>query len=436
MKKVKKNNSLRIMNGIGVFASISAITAAAIYFYSPTFSSNAAETIDVGIDVSSVLSMSVSDETPSGTAPAGGGFTALSTDASVTTNSRFGWSLSLEDADNNTSMTSETSDDIITSDFYSYKTSETFNDNTWGFSVGEGKYYAIPEYGSPVKIASSNAPADSAAITTLSFGIQVGTYLTSGHYADQVLLTAYANGVDGEPGDGTYLDEMSDDNLMGTMQGFRCSSLANVGDGVALMDIRDEKIYNVKKLADGKCWMVSNLAIENKVLTSQYSDLARGATFTVPATDNANWNWNVETDANKMVLETNSIRYGGYYTWYTATAGEGTFSVVNQNVEHSICPKNWKLPTGGSNSEGQALVNAYGSSASRLGEAPNLNSYDRGFLDQGGNHLVKVYAGWTSTALQSGNAYSIYVYPNTREANATKTYDKGYGLTVRCVARK
>lgn len=437
MKKVRQDNSLRIINRVGVFASISAVTAAAIYFYSPTFLSSASETIDVGIDVSSVLSMSVSDDTPSGSAPAGGGLAELSTIASVITNSRFGWSLSLEDADSNTSMTSETSEDVITSEFYSYKTAETFDDNTWGFSVGEGKYYAIPEYGSPIKISSSNVPAENAADTTLTFGIYVGTYLTSGHYADQVLLTAYANGVDGEPGDGTELDVISDVNLYGTMQGFKCNrDLPNIGDYKSLMDVRDNNIYKVARLADDKCWMVSNLAIINKELTSQYSDVARGTTFTVPA--GGDWLWPYQIDDNAAVLDTNSTRYGGYYTWYTATAGEGTRTTINQNVQHSICPKGWRLPTGGENSEVTALFNAYSWNLSQLGGLPNINAYDRGYLNPtSGNNTPKQFAAWTATSYAETTALIIYTNPPAVANNisATMTKSKATGVTVRCIAR-
>ena len=50
------------------------------------------------------------------------------------------------------------------------------------------------------------------------------------------------------------------------------------------------------------------------------------------------------------------------YNWNTATAGTGSsVTTYGINASGSICPKGWKLPSGGvSGSDFEKLVNAYG----------------------------------------------------------------------------
>ena len=49
---------------------------------------------------------------------------------------------------------------------------------------------------------------------------------------------------------------------------------------------------------------------------------------------------------------------GNYYNWYTATAGTGTYAMVSENAPSSVCPKGWKLPTGGEGGQFAALTDA------------------------------------------------------------------------------
>ena len=51
------------------------------------------------------------------------------------------------------------------------------------------------------------------------------------------------------------------------------------------------------------------------------------------------------TETSGHLVSDNAV--GNYYNWYTATAGTGRFSVTDiVDVEGSICPKGWGLPTG------------------------------------------------------------------------------------------
>jgi uncharacterized protein (TIGR02145 family) len=137
--------------------------------------------------------------------------------------------------------------------------------------------------------------------------------------------------------------------------------------------------------------------------------------------------------------------YGYLYNWYAATAGTGTANLVSAEATSSICPKGWRLPTGGSSGD-FALLNgkmngeAGASTSSDSTHAANWQSsgawrgvlsgnYSSGLSNQGG---LGYY--WSSTAspLASGAYYlafgSSYVFP----ANGGNKYG---GFAVRCVVR-
>ena len=139
------------------------------------------------------------------------------------------------------------------------------------------------------------------------------------------------------------------------IQGFMCRNLS-AGESTALKDTRDGQKYTVKKLADGNCWMMDNLAVSDVLMTDQDTNLATNATFdlTTGVTYSGSTGWCQENsdacDNVKAVYVDNTN--GGYYNWYTATAGNGTYSTSTDGttIVYDICPKGWHLPVGGNNS--------------------------------------------------------------------------------------
>ncbi len=159
----------------------------------------------------------------------------------------------------------------------------------------------------------------------------------------------------------------------------------------ALSDSRDNNTYAIAKLADGKCWMIENLRLDNSAsltlantnnplndgtnvtLKHSYSDTETYNTlsasqdptttawcqsnsascydqsmlFTGNTTNRASY----ETGAT-MINNDNIYSYGNYYNWYSATAGRGaySFSTYNNSVAGDLCPAGWHLPKGGDKS--------------------------------------------------------------------------------------
>ena len=182
-----------------------------------------------------------------------------------------------------------------------------------------------------------------------------------------------------------------------------CSSLttaptngtATLASVSALTDQRDNQTYAIAKLADGKCWMIENLRLDNTAeltLANTNNPLNNGTNVTLKHnyTDTDTYNtlsatssvaydadtapdgWctsnssacddqsRLRTDntANRATYTSgqivssqnaNTYSYGNYYNWYSATAGRGTysFSTNNNSVAGDLCPAGWRLPKGG-----------------------------------------------------------------------------------------
>jgi uncharacterized protein (TIGR02145 family) len=199
-----------------------------------------------------------------------------------------------------------------------------------------------------------------------------------------------------------------------TMQSFTGSDCANLQTytTIELTDQRgDDQRYRVRKMPDGRCWMIDNLKLGGTgapiILTSADSNVAND--FTIPANavysagtratngvcastkvsgasgvggfltcdgtdavigtdDNENYNFIAYVDpanaSNTFMsencahgasgLDAGSLTDCGYlYNWYTATAGNGVYDTMtsdSQNVNtvtSDICPAGWRLPKGG-----------------------------------------------------------------------------------------
>ena len=188
----------------------------------------------------------------------------------------------------------------------------------------------------------------------------------------------------------------------GSLQGFTCpnNTAMPIGTVTALTDLRDNDTYAVAKLADGNCWMIENLRLENTNSDNATGALAQGynASFagladpedpslfnnvttanTLYSTDGSTEktisgsnqgyrfprynNVNTPTTASDRPQNpttnsaTNSTSnasmysYGNYYTWPAAIADTTAYNTNNQSVENtSICPSGWRLPKGGNKS--------------------------------------------------------------------------------------
>lgn len=418
-----KNSTLK---NLAIFSSALFVGASAIYLYSPTFGSHAdtSKTAEVTLNIGEVMSLSL-DKNNLALAADINSFTSGEITATAITNAQYGYTLTIEDVDASSNMThtNPSVDSVLTSNFLGAKLVSEMPNNTWGFSLDTINFYKVPVNGSPAAIKHTNSPMTAASEdTVITFGAKVGN-ITSGTYTDSVLFTIYTNGVSGYPN--------TDKEIVGPDYINPCEEAQHVSNGI-LTDPRDGKTYTVKALKDDQCWMTQNLAIVDAELTSENSNLLDGETFTIPASSTNNFS---PSNNNAAYLQ-EQPEYGALYSWYTATAGWGTTDVTSGNSPKDICPKGWRLPTGGSNGEYKKLMTDYYPGEAYADPRPFANelgyvlsgSIDYGYLSaQGGRGFY-----WTSTAYSANNANFFYI--SDTNINPDNDYAKYYGYAVRCVA--
>ncbi|MBR3414508.1 InlB B-repeat-containing protein, partial [Candidatus Saccharibacteria bacterium] len=163
----------------------------------------------------------------------------------------------------------------------------------------------------------------------------------------------------------------------GDMQTWTSCAALSEGQEVKLRDTRDNKVYAVKKLPDGKCWMVQNLTLGDsnstaaqRTLTSANTNIDNNTTYYLPPagkqgsitssstlTSNtaANFGTSNDNQAKTQFRTKNSSIINdsdtGYYNFYTATLGysyyqtSGSGAGVSQGSStRDICPSGWRLP--------------------------------------------------------------------------------------------
>lgn len=283
----------------------------------------------------------------------------------------------------------------------------------------------------------------------------------------------------------------------GTIQNWTgCSSLAS-GAVTALTDQRDGETYAVAKLADGNCWMIENMRLENTNSDNSTGALAQGynssfiglsdpesANFANSTTANSLYSTdgsttatisgsnqgyrfprynNTNTSARASAPTTNygaMYSYGNYYTWHAAIADTIQYSTNNQSVtDTSICPTGWHLPRGGNksneaNNEFWALIVTGingGTNPTNYGSEtqPSYNSsdvleavkaYPNNFVYSGEFEDDDVYSYgnyglyWSSTVDIDRIAYLFSIDRlSFRVWPGTNDGWKYFGLTIRCL---
>ena len=253
-----------------------------------------------------------------------------------------------------------------------------------------------------------------------------------------------------------------------------CPASLPTGQVYTLKDSRDSTEYHTAKLADGKCWLLDNLALDltdNTILSNLSSDNTNASTglpylkgtSTGTTSDRyataavSNWTSSYSYSAplvnmtNKDVVPTSyngtddpmkdkavagNWKVGGYYNYCAASAGSycygnGTdYGTSSGNATEDICPKGWRMPTG------------YSGEYRTLYSNTNYNTYDKyrealrlplsGYFSSGSAH----YQGsdgrwWSSTRDYDFDMYSLDA--DTGIIDPAYYYDRFSGNSVRCV---
>ncbi|MEE0887821.1 MAG: FISUMP domain-containing protein, partial [Candidatus Saccharimonadaceae bacterium] len=249
------------------------------------------------------------------------------------------------------------------------------------------------------------------------------------------------------------------------------------GQQYQLKDSRDQKDYYISKLADGNIWMTQNLDLDieaGRTYTSADTDLANssiGTTWTPTSseatypTGTTTWNWsdttpesynpgnlywngNVTTSGGSLSNRTTTdssatsggthYHVGNYYNWTAAVAmsNSSSYTTYHQDVNQSICPAGWRLPTYSGDKSYQNLVNAQGLSVGTSGNIQNSPVYfvyggywDGSFINVGSGGYYR-----SSVVYNSGASLSLYFRVDSGLYPQSNT-NRNPGFLLRCVAR-
>ena len=500
---MNKTNKLKNLIGNGnnfLIIPISAFTVLAVFFialstfnistnqnvYAESSGAQASLIVDSVIDISAPPTVTLNC-TP-GSTDALAQLCTSTANVVVTTNNITGYTLQMNAANGSpTALINNTASPAATIPTLSQAYAPaSFPVNYWGYTGGLDKssetggyncstnYCPILAYQSDASNYSPNhvikvtdAPSN-ASTTPITFAGKVNTTKPSGTYSTSVTFTAVTNAIPTP-----------------TMQDFTASACANAttDQTFVLRDSRDDKEYNIAKLQDGNCWMTQNLDLgSNIAMTLTPADTDIASNFTLPASgwsessdnpvlyDPGNLYWTGEI-CNEADPETGdplcpsghpyppissagsqSYHLGNYYNWPAATAGSGTSATTSGDVQYSICPKNWHLPSAGTSSttgnEFKPLFNHYITSSYMWADS-GWYGFDHTEVTSaplslplsgdmwGGDNFSDVGSEggwWSSTGAPYGPYRVFFQYSETTDLNVR--YSDGndtFGHSVRCI---
>ncbi len=436
----------------------------------PVFAANPDST-EFSVEVKPYLNVTLSDAdihlpiTPSST----GAFGSADFSASASTNSALGYSLNLSYLDKNDNPSTDlisdtinvndgtfptiptfTTNDELTSEAFAASTSEDHL-NHWAISVNDTAHYKKAVQGTTV--ASNNGPIANDE-TTINLATKLDLRTVPGSYSVVMNFQVVANPdipSNNNPIDDTMGNNGKEPVVVGNKQYYKmqdmtssiCNAIptptaADYSDTpeTQLIDIRDNKLYWVAKLKDGKCWMTQNLDFNidsTKTYTSADTDLTQynigsytsangytennnviswqplrstGSTFTDNTVSpysvdvgDIYWDGTYESigqayplpnggGSDSPYFATTPYDYNGthghvgnYYNWTAAIASNdsnanevNTMDDLSSSPQNSVCPANWRLPRVAAVTNGEPGNNDFYNIAYYYGNVTNSDS--------------------------------------------------------------
>lgn len=487
------NNKTKLVT-LGTIASLATLPTIGVFAATGT---TVTDTVEVTIDSACTITTTNLSNTYSATMTNGQLKSDFgSTNMTINCNDAGGWHLTAvgtgADASDKTVMNAtSTGTDIATGTATSGNTSNWAMKVTGTGATGFTTFQPIPSVAT--NVAGDDNPVANATLNTtyqvfISSTQQADTYTgqvtyTLAHPYEQApppTLEDVFDAVVGVENKTTYNGQQY--YKMQDMTASICSQAGVKGEGsqMQLLDDRTNSdgtkgVYWVTKLDDDNCWMTQNLDLDieaGRTYTSADTDLANStigtswtptaststtsswtSSTTVPSSYNPGnlyWNGWVTTGGGTLSDRTTTdpsatsggthYHIGNYYNWTAAVAMNDSSSYTTQytDVNQSICPAGWRLPTYSDNKSYQNLVSMQSLTAGTSGNIQNSPVY---FVYGGG------WSGSTRSVGYSGYYWSSSVVGNSNIAyrlsfNADGFLDpqnnslRGNGCLMRCVARQ
>ena len=311
------------------------------------------------------------------------------------------------------------------------------------------KYYLLPLYKSGYTFSSWSASGGTATSDTSASGGYGYYYYTA---KSGVTNTATISA--------TTLTTAITSTSLTAMQNLSASTCTHAPK--AVRDTRDNAVYYIQRLADGKCWMLENLRLgSTSTISLTTSNTNSKGNYTLPASgtvcfdvsrncdssgDSTHTGYTVAAinTASKTTTKTGygpGRNYVGVYYNYCAASADTICTASNSsNASYDICPAGWKMPTtSSSNNSAGSYYYLYNTGykanqdAFRYALSTPLsgNFRDGSASDQDSYGLF-----WSATRYNNTNMYRLYVSSsNVNPANDGNRYGRYIGYPVRCLLK-
>ena len=411
-----------------------AILLAGLYINTNAFADS--NDVDFSITVNPSLTLALSSNTVnfSITPTAQGAYNSANFTVTSATNNITGYTLVM--GTNNVDLTSSTINPVTsefptiptlteTQDGISASAFEASTDsnilNHYGVAIGANNFNAMETEKTVKETLVNNASGVDT--TTISLASKLDLNTVPGTYSTTFNFQMTANFVpitleDAYAGAGKTKATIENEEYyaMQDMTTAICNNANVINEPIEAYDTRDNTIYHIGKLADNRCWLLDNLALDltstdvknamydstdsthntmTNATNEQLGYLFNGgrnsedaATYNLPTAGVANWTSSYSYSAPLVnmaskdmtradlinpedpLTEANDWKFGGYYNYCVASAGSYCYGddtsegdAVDKldtdiDAEYDICPSGWRMPTGGASGEYQALANA------------------------------------------------------------------------------
>ncbi len=339
------------------------------------------------------------------------------------------------------------------------------------------KYAAVPTTRTPVRNLTVAPQTDSDRNTPIRFAVRPAISTPRGLYSTTITIAVAS-------------EEFAPANMH--IQNITTANgpvlTGSGGEGAAMVvDARDNKTYWVGKLSNGQCWMLTNLAYTgnseeeiNSITRNIYGDMTPAiqngtndtglgrpcnssyttacyytTMFANPTSNPTEPSKDTDGGVTGTTPNPETAQFGYLYNWcaalnsqatacqgssssqpdQTANVG-GAFTSTDAIALPNICPKGWRLPTGGTGGEYQAMTTAISATNNAAG---STNLRGNWLAQYGGNwsgSSIQLLGSrgyfWSSTVTGSSSAYSLSFTSST--VSPASYGNKNLGLSVRCVA--
>ena len=266
-----------------------------------------------------------------------------SINVSVATNAAYGYTLSANVNDENLvhSNNVDTFSSIATNaDLASLEDSD--DSNIWGYSY-KNNIASIPTWSNYSGLSNSvnkvlfNTDSNASGSIDFKIAARASSTQPSGVYTGTINFYTITKPTPMNLAESYFAHGKTRYNGYYTMQDMTteiCNDTEIIGEGsqTELIDIRDNKVYWVTKLADNHCWMTQNLDLDlshDRPLTSEDTDLNDGSLSGAYA---ENYTYDPETKIIAWVPKNTTKDY---------SKNTGTAWAQDNNIAYSLNPGNW-----------------------------------------------------------------------------------------------